>query len=75
MEFNQRTTQRELLKLSPLLLLGGVAMPAVREYLLESGVAWSCGYIHRRATMEPGEQAVAEGYAPCTRCMKEPRDR
>jgi len=25
--------------------------------------------------MEPGAQAVADGYAPCTRCMKETRDR
>jgi hypothetical protein len=34
-----------------------------------------CGYIHGQATMEPGEQAVAEGYAPCTRCMKDARAR
>jgi hypothetical protein len=34
-----------------------------------------CGYIRGQATMEPGEQAVAEGYAPCTRCIKEARDR
>jgi hypothetical protein len=32
-----------------------------------------CGYIHGPVKMEPGEQAVADGYTPCTRCMKEPR--
>ncbi len=36
-----RTTRRELLKLSPLLLLGGFALPAARNRLLETGVAWS----------------------------------
>jgi DMSO/TMAO reductase YedYZ molybdopterin-dependent catalytic subunit len=36
-----RVTRRELLKLSPLLLLGGFAVPAVRERLLRAGVAWS----------------------------------
>ena len=34
-------TRRELLKLSPLLLLGGFAVPSWREALLENGVAWS----------------------------------
>lgn len=34
-------TRRELLKLSPLLLLGGFAVPAFRNRLLEAGVAWS----------------------------------
>jgi DMSO/TMAO reductase YedYZ molybdopterin-dependent catalytic subunit len=34
-------TRRELLKLSPLLLLGGFAVPACRERLLEAGGAWS----------------------------------
>jgi hypothetical protein len=32
-----------------------------------------CGYIHGPVHMEPGAQAVADGYAPCTRCMKEAR--
>lgn len=35
------TTRRELLKLSPALLLGAFAVPAWRDRLLEGGVAWS----------------------------------
>src|SRR5260370_41918352 len=38
---DSRTTRRELLKLSPLLLLGGFAVPAFRERLLDAGIAWS----------------------------------
>ena len=38
---DSRVTRRELLKLSPLLLLGGFAVPAFRDRLLEAGVAWS----------------------------------
>jgi hypothetical protein len=34
-----------------------------------------CRYIHGPLRMESGEQAVAEGYTPCTRCMKDARDR
>jgi DMSO/TMAO reductase YedYZ molybdopterin-dependent catalytic subunit len=33
--------RREFLKLSPLLLLGGFALPTARKWLLETGVAWS----------------------------------
>ncbi len=29
-----------------------------------------CTFIHGPARVESGEQAVAEGYTPCTRCMK-----
>jgi hypothetical protein len=29
-----------------------------------------CAYIHGPARMEPGEQAVAEGYTPCPRCLE-----
>ncbi len=36
-----RVTRRELLKLSPLLLLGGFAVPTLRDRLLDAGVAWS----------------------------------
>jgi DMSO/TMAO reductase YedYZ molybdopterin-dependent catalytic subunit len=36
-----RPTRRELLKLSPLLLFGGFAIPGLRERLLEAGVDWS----------------------------------
>jgi len=36
-----KVTRRELLKLSPVLLLGGFAIPTVRERLLDAGVAWS----------------------------------
>ena len=34
-----------------------------------------CRYIHGPLRMESGEQAVADGYTPCTRCMKDTRDR
>ena len=36
-----RVTRRELLKLSPLLLLGGFAVPSFRDRLLDAGGAWS----------------------------------
>jgi len=39
-------TRRELLKLSPLLLLGGFAV-RIRERLLDAGVAWSDAGIGR----------------------------
>ena len=38
---DRRTTRRELLKLSPLLLLGGFAFPATRKRLLATGIALS----------------------------------
>ena len=31
-----------------------------------------CAYIHGPVRIESGQQALAEGYTPCTRCMKEP---
>ena len=34
-----------------------------------------CRYIHGPSRMESGEQAVADGYTPCTRCIKDARDR
>jgi hypothetical protein len=34
-----------------------------------------CRYIHGPVRMESGEQAVADGYTPCTRCIKDARDR
>jgi len=34
-----------------------------------------CRYIHGPSRMESGEQAVADGYTPCTRCMKDARNR
>jgi DMSO/TMAO reductase YedYZ molybdopterin-dependent catalytic subunit len=34
-------TRRELLKLTPVLLLGGFALPSLRGDLLDAGVAWS----------------------------------
>lgn len=37
----RHVTRRELLKLSPLLLLGGFAVPSVQDRLLEAGVGWS----------------------------------
>jgi hypothetical protein len=30
-----------------------------------------CTYIHGPAELESGVQAQAEGYTPCTRCLKE----
>lgn len=38
---SMRTTRRELLKLSPALLLGAFAVPACRDRLLSVGVEWS----------------------------------
>ena len=35
----------------------------------------NCGYIHGPVRMESGEQAVADGYTPCMRCLKDARDR
>ena len=29
-----------------------------------------CAFIHGPVRSEPGEQAIAEGYTACTRCMK-----
>ena len=67
-------TRRELLKLSPLLLLGSFAVPSWREPLLERGVAWSdraSGVIFRRdhlaashpdADVVPIEQFPYNGY-------------
>jgi hypothetical protein len=30
-----------------------------------------CTYIHGTAQLESGAQAQADGYTPCTRCLKE----
>jgi hypothetical protein len=30
----------------------------------------ACGFIHGPIHLEPGEEAAAEGYTPCTRCLK-----
>ncbi len=30
----------------------------------------ACTFIHGPALLESGPQAVADGYTPCTRCMK-----
>jgi hypothetical protein len=30
----------------------------------------ACTFIHGPVRIEPGAQAVAEGYTPCTRCLK-----
>jgi DMSO/TMAO reductase YedYZ molybdopterin-dependent catalytic subunit len=40
-ETHPRVTRREVLKLSPVLLLGGFVIPTVRERWLDAGVAWS----------------------------------
>jgi len=29
-----------------------------------------CAFIHGPIRIEPSEQAIAEGYTPCTRCLK-----
>jgi hypothetical protein len=31
----------------------------------------SCTLIHGPVRLEPGRQAIAEGYTPCTRCLPE----
>jgi DMSO/TMAO reductase YedYZ molybdopterin-dependent catalytic subunit len=70
----RHVTRRELLALSPLLLLGGFAIPAWRDRLLEAGVAWSdmaSGLVFRRdhvaasypeADVVPFEQFPYNGY-------------
>ena len=30
----------------------------------------ACAFIHGPIRIEPGEQAVGEGYTPCVRCLK-----
>jgi DMSO/TMAO reductase YedYZ molybdopterin-dependent catalytic subunit len=49
-------TRRELLKLSPVLLLGAFAVPAWRDHLLDAGVAWSdtaADILFRRGHLAP----------------------
>lgn len=49
-------SRRELLKLSPLLLLGAFAVPSLRDRLLDAGVAWSdlaSGALFRRRHLAP----------------------
>lgn len=53
---DRRTTRRELLKLSPLVLLGGFAVPSIRARLLEAGMAWSdvaASAVFRRSHLAP----------------------
>jgi DMSO/TMAO reductase YedYZ molybdopterin-dependent catalytic subunit len=50
------STRRELLKLSPVLLLGAFAVPALRDRLLDTGVAWSdtaADILFRRSHLAP----------------------
>jgi hypothetical protein len=30
-----------------------------------------CTYVHGPVRLESGQQAIADGYAPCTRCLKQ----
>jgi len=67
-------TRRELLTLSPLLLLGAFAVPSWRDRLLEAGMTWSdtaSGRVFRRghlaashpeADVAPFEQFPYNGY-------------
>jgi DMSO/TMAO reductase YedYZ molybdopterin-dependent catalytic subunit len=51
-----RATRRELLKLSPLLLLGGFAIPGIQERWLDVGVGWSdraSGLVFRKGLLAP----------------------
>jgi DMSO/TMAO reductase YedYZ molybdopterin-dependent catalytic subunit len=51
-----RVTRRELLKLSPLVLLAGFALPATRQRLLNAGVRWSdaaSGLLFRETHLAP----------------------
>lgn len=55
-EFNRGTTRRELLKLSPVLLLGAFAVPSLQESLLRRGVALSdaaSAGVFRKAHLAP----------------------
>jgi DMSO/TMAO reductase YedYZ molybdopterin-dependent catalytic subunit len=64
-EFNRGTTRRELLKLSPVLLLGAFAVPSLQESLLRRGVALSdaasAGLFRKThlATVFPDKDVVA----------------
>ncbi len=70
----RRVTRRELLTLSPLLLLGAFAVPSWRDRLLEAGMTWSdtaSGLVFRRghlaashpdADVAPFEQFPYNGY-------------
>ncbi len=51
-----RVTRRELLKLSPLLFLGGFAIPSLQERWLKAGVEWSdraSGLLFRESHLAP----------------------
>ena len=53
---HRHVSRRELLKLSPLLLMGGFAVPAWRERLLDGGLALSdtaSSLVFRRARLAP----------------------
>ena len=55
-DFKQGTTRRELLKLSPVLLLGAFAVPSLQDRLLAAGVRFSdavSGAIFRHAHLAP----------------------
>jgi hypothetical protein len=49
------------------------AMPPMRVVVTEEGKLYhrpDCTFIHGPSKLEQGVQAVADGYTPCTRCMK-----
>lgn len=60
----KHVTRRELLKLSPLVLLGGFAVPSWRDPLLEAGLTWSdnaAGWLFRKdhlAVSRPDSEVV-----------------
>ena len=50
-----------------------VAAPPATVAITSEGKLYhvpTCAYIHGPARLEPGARAVADGYTPCTRCLK-----
>ena len=59
----ERLSRRELLKLSPVLLAGALAIPSLRKRLLRSGIAfsdWASGELFQREhRIRHGQQEFA----------------
>ena len=51
------------------------ALPAIVAVTAEGKLYHDprCGFIHGPPRIEPGEQAVRDGYTPCTRCRQRHR--
>ena len=49
------------------------AMPQMMVAVTDEGKLYhrpDCTFIHGPVKMEPGAQAIADGYTPCTRCIR-----